>query len=264
MEHGLMLAMWLTAACLLGIALWRTGGLKKVWDQPIGLWVGLLLFTFINMRSTGAYGLFLLGVIIMVVGWKFRNTLIAWILIGGICLYLYTGAMGTFPAKEIVVGLKQMMPEDRVSSLEFRFNNEELLGAKARQRFLYGWGGFGRNRIFNEIGEDVSVTDSLWIITFGINGAFGLVTLFASLILPSAAFLIRIPTKLWTKPSVAPAAMLAIVILLYMFDCVLNAMVNPLFMLAAGGLTGTVIQPKQVVAAELNPAPRRKLAAGGV
>ena len=48
--------------------------------------------------------------------------------------------------------------------------NEELLSSRAREQFLFGWGGYGRNMIFDGAGNAVTVTDSLWIIAFGQNG----------------------------------------------------------------------------------------------
>ncbi|MDX2239167.1 MAG: O-antigen ligase domain-containing protein [Leptolyngbyaceae cyanobacterium bins.302] len=259
MEHGLMLGVWLMTGCMMGIVLWRTGIIKKMWNLPMGTLMAILLLTFIISRSTGAYGLFLMGVVILFVGWQFRNTLLLWVLILGICYYLYLGASGTFPNKPLIATLSQVFNADRVASLQFRFDNEEILGAKARQRMLFGWGGFGRNRIFNEMGEDVTVTDSLWIIAFGINGVFGLASMTAAILLPPIVFLIRYPAKFWKNPNVAPAAAIAICIVLYMLDCVLNAMVNPIFMLAGGGLATMVIQPKRVTEAQMKR-PVRQLA----
>jgi len=251
LEHGLMLGVWLMTGSIMGIVLWQTGGLKRLWNKPIGMWMAILLLTFVVSRSTGAYSLFLMGMMIIFVAWRFKNTILVWLMVAGICYYLYAGATGTFPNKEIIGTLRQVFDQDRVASLQFRFDNEEILGAKARQQMLFGWGGFGRNRIYNEAGEDISVTDSLWIITFGINGAFGLVTMTAAILTPSIGFLIRYPARLWRNPNVAPAAALAVCIVLYMLDCVLNAMVNPIFMLAAGGLAGAVTQPKKVAAMQM-------------
>ena len=261
LEHGLMLGIWMMTACLVGVAIWRTGLVKRLWNQPIGLLMGVLLLTFIIARSTGAYALFLMGIVILFVAWRFKNLLLIWLLVAGICWYLYLGAVGNFPGKEIVAGLSQVFSKDRVESLEFRFNNEEILGARARQRILFGWGGFGRNRVLDERGEDTTVTDSLWIIAFGINGVFGLATLTASILLPPIAFCVRYPAKLWSNPNVAPAAALAVGIVLYMLDCVLNAMVNPIFMLAAGGLAGVAVQPKWVAASQMKQANKQPLKA---
>lgn len=184
--------------------------------------------------------MFLVGVLALFLAWQFRTSIILWVLVLGIFYYLYLGVSGTFPNKQIVSTMSQMFNADRVSSLQFRFDNEEILSAKARQQMVFGWGGFGRSRVSNEMGEDISVTDSLWIIVFGINGAVGLASVFSSLLLPVLAFCIRFPARLWAHPLFAPAAALSMGIAAYSLDCVLNAMVNPIFILASGGIAGVV------------------------
>jgi hypothetical protein len=42
--------------------------------------------------------------------------------------------------------------------------------------------------------------------------------------------------ELWSHPMVAPVVVLALINMLYMFDHLMNAMVNPIFMLAVGGV----------------------------
>lgn len=76
----------------------------------------------------------------------------------------------------------------RANSLRFRFMNEEILLERARQKFLFGWGGYGRNRVFDPItGDDLSVTDGQWILTLGGQGIFGYVVIFGLLLLPTLA-----------------------------------------------------------------------------
>lgn len=260
MEHGLMLGVWLMTACIMGLVFWKTGLLKTVWNLPIGLLMAILLFTFVYARSTGAYALFLLGTIFLWMGWKFRTALGIWVVIACACIYLYLGVTNTLPRDEIIAGMSQVFSADRVQSVEFRFDNEKILSERASQQMLFGWGGFGRNRVFDEYGKDTTVTDSLWIIAYGINGLFGLISLMSAILLPSVAFLWRYPAKLWQHPNVAPAAALAICVILYMLDCVLNAMVNPIFMLASGGIASVVVQSKRVPVIKRRYRPSQHLA----
>ena len=44
---------------------------------------------------------------------------------------------------------------------------------RASERILFGWGRFGRSRVYNEYGSDISVTDGRWIITLGQFGVVG-------------------------------------------------------------------------------------------
>jgi len=147
--------------------------------------------------------------------------------------------------------LKQVVPVDRVDSLEFRLKNEEILGEKAREQVVFGWGGWGRARVYDENGEDISVTDSLWIIAFGNYGLVGLISFVASMLVPVLAFCwFAYPARTWAHSNVAPAAVLMVIVLLFMFDCVLNAMPNPVYTLTCGGISSLVlnnpaIQPRR-------------------
>ena len=93
-----------------------------------------------------------------------------------------------FPADEVVRFFAGVNP-DRAESLLFRFRHEGALVARARERPLFGWGTFGRNRIFDEeSGQDLSVTDGTWIIYFGQFGYAGLAALGALMLVPVLRF----------------------------------------------------------------------------
>lgn len=241
MEHGLMVGVWMMAAALVGLWLWQAGVLKKVWGYPVKVMAIVLTISFILCLSTGAYVYMVLGLAILFVGKWLRTALPLFLLIAALSGYLYMGASGIFSGDQIIAGLSQVLPEDRVASLEFRFMNEEVLGVRARQRMLFGWGDSGGNRIKDETGKDLAVTDSLWILAFGVNGVVGLASLMASLLLPAASFAMRFPASTWATRRVAPAAVLAILLPLYVLDSVLNAMLNPVFAVIAGGVAGVAM-----------------------
>ncbi|HEY9826619.1 MAG TPA: O-antigen ligase domain-containing protein, partial [Stenomitos sp.] len=135
------------------------------------------------------------------------------------------------------------------------------LSAKARQQLWFGWGGWGRARIRNDYGQDISVTDSLWIITFGNYGVLGLASWVAALLVPVLGFvLFRYPVETWQYPQVVPAAVLAIGLILYIIDCLVNGMVNPIYTLVAGGIGGLVARPQ----AQTAQASRRNQSPSGV
>lgn len=247
LQHGLAVGAWMMASTLAGIWLWRTGVIKQLWNIPISWLVSTLLFTFVLCRSTGAYALLAIGLVLIFSSSWPRTTLPVVLLILGMCSYLYVNAITeTYFSDQLVSMSSKVFPEERVESMEFRFNNEELLVDKARQRIVFGWGGYGRNRVYERdwTGElvDISITDSLWIIAFGINGVVGLISLTASLLLPVSIFLQRYSANVWSNRKVAPAAALAVLVSLYMLDCLLNAMVNPVYVLTCGGIAGFVIR----------------------
>ena len=242
MEHGLMVGAWMTSAAIIGVWLWQAGVMKQLWGFPIEWLVAALLITVVLVKSTGAWILLAMGIVILFFSKWVRTSLLLLVVIVGISSYLYVGATGTFSGDQIVSAVSEVIDEDRAASIQFRFLNEEILSVKARQRMIFGWGGWGRNRVYNEAGGDISTTDSLWIIAFGINGAVGLISLTASLLLPVVGFVQRYPATVWHKRKVAPAAAIAILLALYMLDCVLNAMINPIYMLAAGGIAGLALK----------------------
>jgi hypothetical protein len=242
MQHGLMVGMWMMAAALIGIWLWQTGVIKKLWIVPVKPLAIMLTISFVLCLSTGAYIYMVLGLVFLFAAKWLRTAFPVLLLIGSMSFYLYVGATGSFSSDQIIASLSQVFPEDRIGSLKFRFDNEEILGQKARQKMLFGWGDSGGNRVYDSQGRDVSTTDSLWIIAFGWNGIVGLTSLMASLLLPVVSFCFsRFPASTWSNRKVAPAAVLAIALVMYVLDSILNAMVNPVFALISGGISGLVL-----------------------
>jgi hypothetical protein len=258
MQHGLMVGLWMMTAALIGIWLWQTGTLKKFQGRKIKPLVIVLIIAFFLCRSTGAYSLFGMALLVLFSAKWFRTSLPLLLIIGYIVFYLYIAASGQFSSKDVMDFITPIFGEERAASLKFRFDMEEILGDKARLRFLFGWGDSGGNRVYNDYGKDISVTDSLWIITFGTNGAVGLVSLFSSLLLPVIVFcLFRYPARTWSNPKVAPAAVLGVALTMYVFDCVLNAMTNPIFAVIAGGISGLVLKAPESLKVKKATAPPR-------
>jgi len=242
MEHGIMVGAWMMSAALIGVWLWKAGVIRQIWGITIGQLMAALLVTAVLVKSTGALILLAIGIVILFVAKWFRSAFGLLLLMLTISTYLYLAVTGTFVADQIVSSMSGVIPQERIASLEFRYNNEEMLSDKAREKIIFGWGGWGRSRVYDEWGKDISITDSLWIIAFGANGAVGVVSLTASLLLPAFGFLQRYPASLWFNRKVAPAAALAVLLALYMLDCLLNAMINPIYTLACGGIAGVALK----------------------
>lgn len=252
MQHGLELGLWMFAATLIGLWLWRSGGPKELKGVPLALLVPILIVTFVLAKSTGAWGLCLLGLMVLVAGTILRSSLPVYLTIGAIAFHLITNTMGTPPHTTAVVEFLRTtpLPVDRIESLKFRFDNEALLTEHAKERWLLGWGGYDRNRVYFDNGKPV-VTDSLMIIYFGTRGIVGLFSFYVFLLLPVVGLVWRkCPGRTWARPDCAPAVAIAIVILMYAVDCLLNAMINPVYILATGSLAGYAFSKER--------APRRR------
>ena len=248
MRHGLSVGMWMMAATLIGICLWRVGIIKQIYSIPIGWFVGILTITFVAIKSTGAYVLLFLGTTVLFVAWYSRTSITLVFLILAMVFYLQQGVSANFYVTDRLISvMSRIIPEERIQSLEYRLENEKILGDKAREKMVFGWGGWGRNRVYEYDwqGElvDVTTTDSLWIISFGINGLVGLISIFGSIFIPVLYFCLKyFPARTWSHPKIAPAVVLVIIVSLYMLDCLLNDQFNPIFVLANGGITGLIAE----------------------
>jgi len=118
---------------------------------------------------------------------------------------------------------------------------DDILVAKALERPVFGWGEWGRARVYRKSdGKDIVTTDGLWIIALGNTGIVGLAAVTSALLLPVLAILRRYPARLWTHPAVAPCAVLAVLAALYMIDNLFNAMLNPIYLVTIGGIVSLV------------------------
>jgi O-antigen ligase len=245
MQHGLMVGAWLMVAAMTGIWLWVTKSLKKVAGQPIKPLAILLLLTFINCRSTGAWLLAVLGLGLLFGAKLFKSSIPVLLLVMTIYLYLIGGVTGTTPT-DTILQIMSFTGEDRGASLGFRFRNEHVLSEQARKKILFGWGDSGNHRVQLEDGR-MAITDSLWIILFGFNGMVALFSWASMLLIPVMRFCVMYPPKTWHRPKVAPVAVLTVALILYVIDCLLNAMTNPVYTVIAGGLATLVTSPQESV-----------------
>jgi hypothetical protein len=125
--------------------------------------------------------------------------------------------------------------------LAFRFYNEDQLVEKALERKVFGWGSFGRNRIYNEWGTDISVTDGHWIIAFGAGGIIGLVGTFGLLLAPILMARRRLPSLALGSDRLMVGA-LAIAVSVNAVDLLPNGLYSGFPLLLAGALAGVVAE----------------------
>ncbi|GFM34473.1 O-antigen ligase domain-containing protein [Desulfovibrio subterraneus] len=250
MSHGIMVGVWMMAATLNGFWMYRMKALEDLKGKlHLKLLIPVMLFTAVWIRSFGALLLLLLGLGLLFLTIRIRTRLVmaAFLMIPPVFMF---SAVIDQPLGQTAVDIIESVNADRAASLKFRVDNEHILVAKAMQRPAFGWGGWGRARVYNEFGEDISVTDSLWVITLGNYGLFGLATMSLVFFLPAYLFLKQYRAMHWHKPHLCHAASLTVMLSLYSVDNLINAMENPIFIFTAGALTGAMLQPQQLEAPE--------------
>ena len=264
LNSGLQLGLWMTTASLTGIWLWWTG----VWRRSAGVSAGLLLAalvaTTVLCRSMGA--LLLLVAALAALAWtalfKNRLALAALILVApAYILFRATGDQNWQPA----VAAANVISQERAESLQFRFENEDILVAKALKQPAFGWGGWGRSRVYDEFGKDISVTDGQY-------GLLGLVALYGMLLTPLVLLIVRFPARTLVSPELAPVLAFALSATLFAIDCLPNAMPNPFYIMTAGGVVSyvagyresSIVQSLAAPLPQISPRrPLRRLHAGG-
>jgi hypothetical protein len=244
MEHGLAVGMWMITATLIAFWLAWTGhmpsllwlpGLRPLPMQAVAV---VLLGMSVLCKSTGALVLGVVGGAALFLTRRGLSMVVLAGLLAAAPLYLAVRTSGVWSGREMVEWIGTHLDPGRAQSLDFRLKNETLLAEKALEQPVFGWGGWGRAHVHDDQDKDVSVTDGLWIIALGNRGFFGLINLYIALLLPSARLVWHHRRDLESPSALAPAVVGALLLTLYVIDSLLNAQINPVFLLAAGGLAG--------------------------
>ena len=241
MQHGLQVALWMAGCVVLAFSQWWVGGRRRFSAVPMWSVLSTLCVTFLLLKSTGALVLAILGITSIFVATKMRTRIPLLILPAVACGYLVCRSNDLYSGRGLVDVTRTYVSEERAQSLEFRLDNEDLLLKKAWQQPVFGWGGWGRNRVYNEDGRDVTITDGLWIIEFGTHGLIGLVSLYALQIVGG----LNVVSKLKLKVSdvgdldFANEIGLCIICGIATIDTLPNAMVIPIFTMSLGALSSS-------------------------
>lgn len=231
MSHGLVVALFLAlslvASSAAAKARLRLKGVSYV------AWTGYLAVVLLLQKSLGAALLALLFAAVILLSRPRRQLTVAALVCAVVCLFPAVRGSGLIPY-EAIQGLAGGFSSDRAGSLQVRLDNEQSLLAKAAARPLFGWGSWGRNRVYDlEAGRDISITDGTWIIQVGSYGWVGYIAMFGLLGLP-ALYLRRTYRRGADVPWASAAV--GLLLALNLCDLVPNSSLTPLTWLLAGSL----------------------------
>ena len=238
MQHGIACAMWMTTCGIVGVWLWMSGSLKRLFGVPMYVLAPAVVITAAMCKSAGALVLLVVGLGIFAWARTMRGALPLVALILFIPSYVALRASGEWSGQELVSGARAVFGEERAKSLQYRLDAENLLTNKALQKPLFGWGRWNRYRVYDEKGNDMAATDGLWVIVLGQTGFTGLTAITAAILLPALLYWRRCPPKWWMHPVAAAGAAFAVLLPLHMVDNLWNAMLNPIYVLVVGALMG--------------------------
>jgi len=238
-SSSLELGLWMHAVTLVAWWFWRTGQLKRLGGFGAGAMFAALLMTSIACKTTGATLLLFTGMAALWISWRTKTK---WVIWGVLCIapmYYAVRISDAWSGQQAVELTRSLINDQRAQSLEFRLDNEDLLIAKALHRPIFGWGGWGRNHIYDGH-TNLTITDGMWIIAFGTHGFLGLVSMATAMLLPAVLFLKRFPVEQWDDASLAPAVVIGVFVDLYLLDGLVNGMHNIIYIIGAGGLINLV------------------------
>jgi hypothetical protein len=270
MQHGLACAMWMTTASIVGLWLWMSGAVKKIYHVPMYLLVPAMIVTAVLCKSAGAFILLFVGLGTFFWIRNVRTALPLLALIAFIPAYVALRSSAMWTGQNLVDAATTIFNEKRAASLQVRLDAENLLTEKALKQPAFGYGRWNRNRVYDEKGKDMAVTDGLWVIVLGQTGFVGLTAITTAILMPALLYWRRVPTRWWMHPMAAAGASFAVLLPLHMVDNLWNAMLNPIYVLVIGGLVAlgagsrravTEPQPEAFRAVPQPMAPRPALAA---
>ena len=237
LNHGLWVAIFVVMAVLAAAGLWRAVPAPS--RSLVWLFATLYLFAvLIVVKSLGALLLVLFLLPILLFLGPRRHIAVAAVLAAIVLVYPMLRGAGLVPVEQIE-SLAASVSAERAESFRFRLDNEDILLDRANLKPLAGWGGWGRDRVFDpETGRDVSTTDGAWIIILGAGGWLGYVGQFGLLTLP----VILIWRRRKTLGEAGATFALAVVLSVNLVDLLPNGTLTPLTWLLAGALLAQVEQ----------------------
>ena len=239
--HGLWVAFFTMSSVVASAVFWKNR--RTIFGYSSGfilIYLGIVLFFCKSMASI-IYAIFIVSLVCCIkpnTQVKLAKFIVIFVLI-----FPLMKIGNYFPGNEMVNVIAEYN-EKRAESLLFRLKNEDLLLSRARERLFFGWGSWGRNRVYdNKTGKDLSVTDGRWIIVLGEYGLIGYLAEFGLLAL-SVTRCFRVIRYVNNNSERVILGGLSLLMAISMVDLLPNASVTPWTWLLAGALIGRVEQIK--------------------
>ncbi|HTF33071.1 MAG TPA: hypothetical protein VK714_05135 [Myxococcota bacterium] len=235
--HGLGLAYLMSLSVMASVVLYRLR--RRMFGLPPRMVVAITWGLLLLGKSMGPILYGITGTLLVLFASPKRQMRFAAVVAVLVLAYPILRAEDLVPA-ETLLNMASVVSTDRAGSLRVRLVTEELLLERARQRIWFGWGYWGRNRVYDETTNFnfSPPTDGLWAIVLGTYGVIGFVGLFGLLTLPvllAAMRLRRLPD--WTDRMLT--AGLALIVVITALDSIPNVSGGgPPALFLAGALSG--------------------------
>lgn len=232
--HGLLVAFFTATTVLAAAALYKTQTrTMRLPPAGVAVWLsGGLLFC----KSLGSLVYAAVLVPVITFAKPHVQMWVAAALVSVALAYPILRTSDLFPT-DAILDLAAEISTDRQASMKVRFDQEAMLLEHTASRIWFGWGRFGRGRVYDEWGKDITITDGYWIILISSFGLFGFFAEFGLLALAvyRAARALRYTKSLGGRIHLAA---LALIVAVSVVDLLPNASISPWTWLLVGALLG--------------------------
>ena len=184
MTSGIAVGIFMTVTVMAAATLARAR--QTIFGLPAALASYYLLVILIICKSIAAavWGLAFLPVLsFSPLPWLRRMALV---LVAFVAIYPALRMTEIFPVERLVA-VAASFDEQRAASLNYRFENEDALLERWRERPFFGWGGYSRNWVYDpDTGRSRTVPDGAWIIQVSSRGLAGLAMILGLYLQPVA------------------------------------------------------------------------------
>lgn len=241
MPHGLWAGFFAMTVAVAAAALWRysaKAGAVEARLRAVYLYASFYLVVVLVLCKS--FGALLLGLILLPVTFltNIRFHILLSVVLASIAItYPILRGLEVVPVDAILESINSVDPA-RASSLNTRFSHEKLLLERAEERPVFGWGDWGRNRVYNmQTGQDLAIADGVWVIMIGIGGWIRYLALFGLMALPIFA-LWRVARASSYAGIALPTTVLCLLLAINMIELLPNSTMPPWTWLIAGALLG--------------------------
>src|SRR5262249_49069128 len=121
LQSGLMLALWMAAATILAIWLWKSGALPVIRNFSMGWLVPVMIAAVIYIRSVNGWVELAVGIglLFSVSRWQTTVPVIGLMIL--MLAYMSVRAAGLWSGDQIVAGVRKVLNEQKGHSIHYRF-----------------------------------------------------------------------------------------------------------------------------------------------
>ena len=253
LSHGLVVGLLLMTTLLAALALSRDKTQSPLIFLLIAFWIFLVLFM---SRNFGALALAILFGPVALLFSPRMQVRVAVVISLFILTYPAIKQAGYSPDEKILEMVAPLAPE-RAHSFGVRLENESMLLERAAEKPVFGWGGWGRTRVFSETGRDLTIIDGLWIVIMGQFGWVGYLSFFGVITLPFLA----LRRAVRRKPITPVIGGIAVVMSANLLDLIPNSTTSPMAMMMLGAVYAFLkydpVETAQAAASD-TPIPERR------